>query len=145
MDLANSFCDLFLGLIANKVNSRHAANRKEDRDMLDKVTELVAQIETKAYLYYTLAATNDQAKIIASEIRSLMSQTGRQVQIFSASFTEKKVNHQVILFRQAVTTELDNSERGPLPSSSPIFKNISDQCRILLGDLNMIFSEKYRQ
>lgn len=143
--LSIALLTFFLGLIANKVISRHTANRKEDRDVLDNITALIAQIETKAYLYYGLAATNVEAKKTASEIRSLMSQIGRQVQIFSESFTENKVNHRVVTLRQAVTTNLDDSERTSLPPSSPIFEKISDQCRILLGDLNMIFSKKYRQ
>ncbi len=135
----------FLGFIANKVTSKHTANRKEDRDLLDNITELVAQIETKANLYYSLAATDVEAKKIASEIRSLMSQIGRQVQIFSELFTKKKVNSQVVILRQAITTDLDDSERDSLPPSSLIFKEIADQCRILLGDLNMIFSKRYRK
>lgn len=142
--LAIALVTFLLGFIANKVINRHTANRKEDRDLLDNITELVAQLETKAYLYYSLAATDVEAKKVASEIRSLMSQVGRQVQIFSESLTKEKVNSQVVPLRQAVTKELDNSERGPLLSSSSVFKDISDQCRILLGDLNMIFSDTYR-
>lgn len=134
-----------LGFIANKVSNKHTANRKEDRDLLDNITGLVDQLETKAFLYYSLAATNDEAKKTASEIRSLMSQTGRQVQIFSESLTNNKLNSEIVPLRQAITKELDNSERGPLQPSSSVFTDISKQCRILLGDLNMIFSKKYRQ
>jgi hypothetical protein len=139
-----AFMTFFFGFIANKLLSKNTANRKEDHELIYNISEIVAKIENKAYAYYSLPGNDAEAKKIASEIRSVTNQMARQVQVFSELFTGTKVNSHVIKLRQAVTSELDNSERNSYPDSSPIFQEISDQCRILIGDLNLSFNKRYR-
>lgn len=133
-----------LGFIANRYLGNHTANRKEDRELIDGISDIVAEIETKAYTYYSLPGNDVEAIKIAAEIRCLNSQIGRQVQIFSNLFPSTVRSGIVVRLKQAVTSNLDSSTRVAFSESSPVFDEISRQCRILIGDLNMQFSKKYR-
>lgn len=134
-----------LGILFNRVFANSTANRKEDRDLIDTISTLVAEIERKAFTYFSLPAADPNAITTAAEIRSLNSQIGRQVQIFSNSYSNKVVLGHTKRLRQAISLKgFDDLNRNALPTTAPIFEDISKHCRILIGDLNMQFNNRYR-
>lgn len=141
---ANVFT-FFLGILFNRLVADKTANRKEDRELIDRISSLVAEIEKKAYIYFCLSAADNDAIKTAAEIRSLNSQIGRQVQIFSNSYSYKAVLGHAKRLRQSVSLNgFDDSTRQALLSTDPIFEDISKHCRVLVGDLNMQFNKQYR-
>lgn len=143
--IASNIVIFVLGFMANRFLGNRTANRNEDHGLIDDISKLVANIETKAYTYYSLSADDVEATRIAAEIRSLMSQIARQVQFFSNHYPNTRMSGHVVRLRQAVTFHLDDSTRTVLLESSPVFDEISKQCRILSGELLMLFNKKYRE
>lgn len=136
----------FLGFMANRLLADRTANRNEDRSLLNNISCLVNDIQTKADIYYSLSAVDKEAIRIATEIRSLIRQIARQVQLFSNHYPNRMVlMNRVVKLRQAVTLQLDDSTRTALPDSSPVLGDISDKSRILIGELELLYSNKYRE
>lgn len=135
----------FLGFLSNRFFANKTANRKEDRDLIDTIVTLVGEIENKANIYFCLPANDPSAIQTAAEIRSLNSRIGRQVQVFSNTYSNIAVLGHVKRLRQAITLNgFDDSTRQPLLGSEQLFDDISRHCRILVGDLNLLFSRQYR-
>jgi antitoxin component HigA of HigAB toxin-antitoxin module len=134
-----------IGISVNRLFNNKMANRKEDRDLIDAIVTLVGDIENKAYIYYRLPVDDPDAIRTAAEIRSLNSQIGRQVQVFSNRFLKSNVYGHVARLRQAITLDnFDSSTRVQLSGEEPIFDDISRHCRMLLGDLDLRFKREYR-
>jgi hypothetical protein len=133
-----------LGFLTNRFLAKHTANRKEDRELVDEISRLIADIETKAYTYYSLPGNDTEAVKVSAEIRSLNSQIGRQVTIFYKLYDDAIVLGHVKRLKQAVTSKLDDLSRNALKNNDPVFEEIAKHCRILIGDLNMHFCRKYR-
>lgn len=133
-----------LGFGASYYLGTRTANRKEDHDLLDAISKLVSEVEQKAFQYYALPGNDSEAKKIASEIRSLNSQIGRAGSAFYLQFQDRKILGHVNRLKETVTCQLDDSSREAFLPASPIFEEISQKCRVFIGDLHMQFSRRYR-
>lgn len=125
--------------------SRDSADRKEDRDKLDAVTDDIEKVEDLAYQYYSHCFDADEAKKLSLQINRLMKKIGNDVYQLSVLFEDVHITKLQLAFKQIVTlNDYESSSRMPRVSNDPLFCEISDASRKLVGGLELAFRRKYR-
>lgn len=125
--------------------SRDGADRKEDRDKLNAVADNIEKVEDLAYQYYSLPFDADEAKKLSLQINRLMKKIGNDVYQLSVIFEDAHITKLQLAFKQIVTlNDYESSSRMPRGSGDPLFCEISDASRKLIGGLELAFRRKYR-
>ncbi len=125
--------------------SRDGSDRKEDRAKLDGLTDEIEKVEEIAYQYYSLTFDAEDTKKISMQINRLMKKIGSDIYSLSVLFEDASITTHQLVFKQKITlNDYESSSRLPRKSSDPLFDDISDATRKLVGGLELAFRRKYR-
>lgn len=125
--------------------SRDGSDRKEDRAKLDSIIDEIETVEELAYEYYSSPYDAEGAKKNSLQINRLMKKIGSDVYNISVLLEDVHIPKLQLGFKQKVTlNDYESSSRLSRIAKDPLFDEISDASRKLVGALEQAFRRKYR-
>ncbi|WP_155401805.1 hypothetical protein [Chromobacterium violaceum] len=115
--------------------------RKEIKERIDAIGELVDSVEDDSNEYYVTEPTPDAAKL-ARKIKSNLASVGHHLNILSTIDREKyNCSQEFILLRQTVTgKQFDSNERSKIEPDDQIFIDISAAAAKLTRKLDRAYA-----
>lgn len=125
---------------------RNSADRKEDRELINKIISDIENVEELAYEFYSLSVDNDQSKTLHLQINRLLKQIGGETYILSIRYEENSISKFQLKFKQKITfDDFESVNRQARDHADPLFDEISNCSRKLIGEIELAFHRKYRK
>ena len=118
--------------------------RKEVRSQIDEVTSLIEEVQKHCYEYYASGGDDPAIAKCGQNIRCNVKQIGARVSMINNQLPQFALRTRSVKFRQAASFRLDDIRRPALPSSDPIYEEISNAGAALINALEGAFRSRFR-
>jgi len=136
-----SWALVILGWLVINWQHNKRETRKEIRAAFNGLYEMLNEIEDDAFSYHT--GNGDPA--LSKRIKRRLGQIHSRINLAFMTTIRERCSREVFAFRRAVTLQnFDTVSHNSLPSTSPVFEEITATRERLINTLEQAFLKKYR-
>ena len=117
--------------------------RKELRSQIGAVISLIEEVQRHCYEYYASPGGDPRIAKCGQDIRCKVKQIGTRVSNLNNQLPQFALTSRSVKFRKAATLKLDDCKRPALPSSDPIYEEISYAGGALISSLEGAFRSRF--
>lgn len=123
----------------------HNSNRKEDKDLIDKINDDIEEVEILAHKFFLLSGADLESKQLQVEINRILKRIGNNTFTLNSRFELSKISKSQLAFKQDITLgDFESVDREVKSSDDILFEKISDSGRRLSSVMELEFKKKYR-